>query len=204
MSYAFKQSKLDFLRIANPDLQQVFAQTPALFYLQDLAATAVSVHAAVREDAAEAAFTGTITNPAHPRSLSVNFASGWQGGNITIVGLDQFGRSQTETITANAGNTVQGTKIFSVLSSATKGAAAGTTDTATLQTGTIIGLPVPLLGTWGIMLVDGVAELATWNATVHGFTPGTTAPNGSHDYTCIVPVDWMAYKKLVISEMVNV
>jgi hypothetical protein len=204
MTLAFKQSKLDFLRVANPALRDVFAQGLAMFFIQDLAATAVAVHAAVREDAVAAAFTGTITSPAFPRSLSVNFASGWQGGNISVVGTDQFGRAVTETIVASAGNTVQGTKIFATVASATKGAAAGTSDTATLQTGTLIGIPVPLLGAWGIGLVDGVAELFTWDATYHGFTPGTTAPNGTHDYTLFVPVDWKTYQKMTVSEMANI
>jgi hypothetical protein len=33
-----------------------------------------------------------------------------------------------------------------------------------------------------MMLVDGVAELATVDYTVRYWTPGTTAPNGAHDY----------------------
>ena len=200
------QSKLDFLHLRNPDLRRVFAQGLAMFHFMDLAATAVAVHATVREDAA-LAFPGPFTSPATPRSLSVLFASGWQGGSVSVVGKDQFGRDQTEVIAPSGGGlpeTVEGTKIFRTVISAAHTIIAGTSDLCTLQTGLLIGIPVPLLGAWGIQLVDGIAALpTTWNATVHAFT-SATAPNGAHDYTLIVPVDWDAYFKMVIGEQPNI
>ncbi len=199
MAYALNQSKLDFLRIANPNLRRVFAQGIACFHYQDLPATAVAIHATVQEGAA-LAFPGPFTHPVIPRSVSVAFAAGWQGGDVTVVGTDQFGRAQSETIADNAGNTVEGVKIFRTITSASKELIAGTTDTCTLQTGLKIGIPVPLLGAWGIQMVDGVAAQPTaWDATYHSFT-SATAPNGAHDYTIFVPVDWDAYYKMVSSE----
>lgn len=197
------QSKLNYLHLANPDLRKVFAQGVAMFYYEDLAATAVAVHAAIREDAA-VAFPGPFTSPATPRALSVNFSAGWTGGDITVIGTDQFGRAVTDTFVAGAGTTVEGTKIFRTVTSATKGAADGAADTATLQTGLLIGIPVPLLGAWGIQLVDGVAAQPTaWNATVHAFQ-SATGPNGTHDYTLIVPVDWKTYQKMVVGEQPDI
>lgn len=203
MAYHLYQSKLDFLHLTNPSLRDVFAQGVAAFYFQDLAATAVAAHAVVQEGAA-LAFPGPFTQPATPRSLSVAFAAGWQGGDVTIIGTDQFGRVQSETIADNAGNTVEGVKIFRTITSASKELIAGTTDTCTLQTGLKIGIPVPLLGGWGIQLVDGVAALPTaWDATYHSFT-SATAPNGAHDYTIIVPVDWKVYQKMVVAELADI
>jgi hypothetical protein len=202
MAYALYQSKLNFLHLRNPDMRKVFAQGIAAFYYQDLAATAVAVHAAVAGNAA-LAFPGPFTSPATPRAVSVLFAAGWTGGNVTVVGIDQFGRAQTETITASAGATVEGTKIFKTVSSAAH-TAAGDANACTLQTGLLIGIPVPLLGAWGIQLIAGVAAQPTaWNATVHAFQ-SASAPDGSKDYTIIVPVDWDAYFKMVVSEQPNI
>lgn len=206
MSFKLYQSKLDVLHLKSFDLRQVFANGVAEFYFQDLAATAVAVHAAVQESAA-LAFPGPFTQPVTPRSLSVLFASGWQGGSITIVGKDQFGRAQTETIAPSGGGlpeTVEGVKIWRTITSAAHTAIAGTTDTATLQTGLKIGIPAPLLGAWGIQLVDGVAAQPTeWDATYHSFT-SATAPNGGHDYTLIVPVDWDLYRRLTVINQANI
>ena len=203
MANALKQSKLNFLHLRNPDLRKVFAQGVAMFYYQDLAATAVAVHAVVREDAA-LAFPGTFTNPATPRSLSINFGAGWQGGDVTITGTDQFGRVQSEVIADNAGNTVEGVKIFRTVTAAAKELIAGTTDTCTLQTGLKIGIPVPLLGAWGIQLVNGIAAQPTaWDATYHSFT-SATGPGGATDYTLFVPVDWEAYYQMVVGEQPDI
>lgn len=201
MGYALKQSKLDFLRLANPALRIAFAQGMAMFQIQDLAASAVGVLAAKAGNSAISSWSTGITNPAHIRSLQVVFAGSYDGGNITITGLDQFGRAQTETITANAGNTVQGTKVWKTISTIAKAAVGGNAATFTVQTGTDhLGLPVPLLGTWGMGLADGVAELMTFNATVHSFKPATT-PDSSVDFTILMPVDWAKHHRMIVTEV---
>lgn len=203
MAFALLQSKLDALHLKSPELRKVFAQGIAQFYFQDLAATAVAIHAAVQEGAA-LAFPGPFTSPVTPRSVSVNFGAGWQGGDVTIVGKDQFGRTQAETIADSAGSTVQGVKVWRTITSASKELIAGTTDTATLQTGLKIGIPAPLLGAWGFQLVDGVvAQPTEWDATYHSFT-SATAPNGARDYTLIVPVDWDLYRRMVAINQANI
>ncbi len=202
MAFSLKHQMINFLKIANPDLRSVFGKGLAMFYYQDLAAASVAIHAAVEEGAA-LAFPGPFTDPATPRAVQVVFAAGWQGGDVTVVGTDQFGRAQTETIADNAGNTVQGVKIFRTVTSASKELIAGTNDTCTLQTGTKIGIPVPLKNAFGLELVAGVAELATWDATYHGFTP-TSAANNTNDYTILVPVDWETYQKILVLPLTEV
>jgi hypothetical protein len=200
MAYAFKQCKLDFLRVANPSLREVFAKGRAMFFLQDLADGSVAVLAAKAGNGATRSWSTGITNPVHPRSLHVVFAGAYDGGNVTITGRDQFGRNQTETIVASAGNTVQGTKIWRSISRiALPTTAGGNAATMTVETGSdnLIGLPVPLSGTWGLGLHDGTAEIMTWNATVHAFTP-TTTPDGSVDFTVLVPVDWQSYYEMLV------
>lgn len=202
MPFALKHQMIDYFKIANPDLRAAFAKGLAMFYYQDLAAPGVGIHAAVQEGAANA-FAGAITNPATPKNAQAVFAAGWQGGDIYLTGTDQFGRAQTETIADAAGTTVQGVKIWRTITAISKETVAGTTDTVTLQTGTKIGIPVPLKNAFGLELVAGVAELATWCATYHGFTP-TTAPDGSRDFTILVPVDWATYQKILVLPLTEV
>lgn len=207
MSYAFKQCKTNFQRLANPALQDVFAQGLAAFYIPDLAAGAVNILGAKAGNGATRSWTAGITSPVHPRNVQVVFAASYDGGNVTLTGFDQFGRAQTETITAQAATTVEGTKVWKTITQvalpSTPGANAAT---FTLNTGatatTLIGLPVPLLGAWGQGFHDGVAELMTFNATVHAFTP-TTNPNGSVDFLVLVPVDWKKYQKMIVSDMAD-
>ena len=203
MALAFKQSKLNFLHLNSVNLRTVFAQGMAMFFIQDLAAPAVAIHAAVAESAANA-FAGPFTNPAYPKSIRAVSQNGYGGGIVTITGTDQFGRAQTESITpAAGGGTVEGVKIWRTVTAAAKTSIVADTHTVTLQTGVKIGLPVPLLGDWGMELVAGVAELATWDSTYHAFTP-TTPPDGAVDFTILVPVDWAAYAKMVVGEAANI
>ena len=205
MAYALEQSKLNFLRLNNPDLQAVFLKGMAMFYIQDLAAQGVAVLAAKAGNSATMSWTTGIDHPIHPRSVQIVFAASYDGGDITITGYDQFGRAQTEVIVGNAhqGTTVQGTKVWDRIISIAKDAVGATANTFTVQTGTDhIGLPVQLLGAWGLEACLGVVELGTFNATAHSFKP-YTGPDGSNDYTVVVPVDWRTYQESDITEMEN-
>ena len=146
------------------------------------AAKGVNVHAAIASDNASAVTT-SITNPAIPRSLQVVFAASWDGGDITIVGTDQFDAAVTEVIPDTANSTVEGVKIFKTVTSiSNETVGTGGSRTATVQTGPKIGLLQSLVGEYGMLLTDDAAEAATWDATYSAFTP-TTAPNGTHGYT---------------------
>lgn len=70
-----------------------------------------------------------------PANIEVVFAAQWDGGNVTLTGTAVGGGSQTEVITAAAGSTVKGNKVFATLASAVKGAVGAQAATATLQSG---------------------------------------------------------------------
>lgn len=65
-----------------------------------------------------------------PRNIEVAFAAAWDGGNILITGTDVTDTAQTETITASAGNTVKGAKVFKTVTAIAKGAVGAAADTA--------------------------------------------------------------------------
>lgn len=171
--------------VDNETPTNVVTEATKMFFYNNLAAAAVACHAAVQESAADA-FPGPFTNPATPRSLDIVFDAGWQGGDVTVIGTDQFDDPVTEVFADNPGATVAGTKIFKTIVSASKELTAGTVDACQLQTGDLIGIAAVLAGAYGAGFVDGVAELFAWNNTYHYFDP-TTAPNGAHDYTVVVP-----------------
>lgn len=164
------------------------AYAAELISYPNLAAAGVGVHAAIASDNAAAVTTG-ITSPAIPRAVQVVFAALWDGGDVTIVGTDQFDAAVTETIADVAGTTVQGVKVFKTVTSiATETVGAGGGLTATVQTGNAIGIEVASERPYGMLTVDGTAEAVVVDDTNDTFTP-TTAPNGAHDYVLLVNVN---------------
>lgn len=152
------------------------------FLISAPAAAGVAVHAAIASDNASAVTTG-ITNPAIPRAVQIVFHASWDGGDVTIVGTDQFDNAQTEVIADTAGSTVQGVKVWKTITSINQETVgAGGTAVATVQTGTKIGLLTAISDTaFGLAHVDGAADNATFNATYNSVL-FTSAPNGSKNY----------------------
>lgn len=109
----------------------------------DMAAkSTTAIHAAFAGNNGSNAFPGPITQPSQVRTLAVTFASSWDGGNVTIVGTDLNGASLSETFTAAAGTTVIGKKQYASVVSATKGAVGATSNTASIGTDVIRGMPL--------------------------------------------------------------
>lgn len=134
----------DSVNASTPYVDFEVNDAASMITITNPAAAGVDVHAAIVESAADA-YTTAITDPAIPRSLQVISDAGWQGGNITVVGTDQFDNAVTELFTIAApGTPVLGTKIFKTVTSITKSATAGAADTATVQTGPKLGLPLAL------------------------------------------------------------
>lgn len=120
----------------------------------------------------------------YPRNLLFTVVGGASGvgGTCTIVGTDQFGRSQTESIafaSANAGGTQAGTAIWDAVTSATYYPNGGdNTSTATLgyTAGTAaalkfwLGLPVKVKATSDVKRITYVK-----NGAVTALTGGTIA-----------------------------
>jgi hypothetical protein len=127
------------------------------------------VHAAVQESAANA-FPGPIVDVDVPRIVTATFAAGWQGGDITITGINALGAAATETIADNPGATVSGTTLWRSVTGISKETVAGTTDTVSVGIAAVnyyssafygydgYGLTVmttgTLAGTWTLWMTD--------------------------------------------------
>lgn len=133
-------------------------------------------------------FTGTITNPTTPRNLTVTFGAGWDGGDITVVGTDQFDAAIIEVFTAVPATAVTGIKVFKTVTSISKGIL-GTTGSVSLGVGNKLGIVGRLLNTTSALLfVDNVAEGATLDDTYEAFTPLTSLPDGVFNYSLLANV----------------
>ena len=129
--------------------------------------------------------------PDKPRNLTVYFPATWDGGTVTITGTDQFDAAVTCDFAVPGGlpATVTGINIFKTINaSGIAKASVGVAHVAiTVGTGNKLGLSAHLSAAAGIMTAAGVAENATFDATCHAVTPGTTVPNGSASYVAVVP-----------------
>lgn len=148
-------------------------------------AAGVNIHDAIASDNATpiSGPMAVITNPSIPRTVQVVFTALWDGGDITIVGTDQFDNAQTEVIADAAGTTVQGVKVWKTITSiSNETIGAGAVLTATVQTGPSLGLLTAISGdAFGIAQTDGAADNAVFNAAYNSFKPAA-APNGSRTY----------------------
>jgi hypothetical protein len=150
------------------------------------AASATAVHAGFAGNDASNDYPGPFTDPDVPRNVTATFAASWDGGDVTVVGTDQFGAAQSEVLASNAGGSTTGAKVFKTVTSATKGAVGSAADTASIGTGTVLGLGVRLLGLTGnLLFADGVGEAGTWDVANSSVDP-TTAPNASVAYVAMV------------------
>jgi len=133
-------------------------------------------------------FTGLITNPTTPRNLTATFGAGWDGGDITVVGTDQFDAAIIEVFTAAPLTTAVGVKVFKTVTSISKGIL-GTTGSASLGVGNKIGIVGRLLNTTSALLfVDNVTEGATLDDAYEAFTPLSSLPDGVFNYSLLANV----------------
>lgn len=157
------------------------ATTAIMSIFVEPAAAGVDVHAAIASDNA-APVTTAITSPAIPRTLQVVFTALWDGGDITIAGTDQFDAVISETILNIPGSTAHGIKIFKTVTSISNSlTGAGGGLTATVQTGTKLGLDVLPTGPGSIATCDGVLDAADLNTT-YGSVLFTSLPDGVRIY----------------------
>lgn len=122
-----------------------------------------------------------------PRNLEVAMAAGWDGGNVTVTGTDQFGGAQTETFTTGSDVTRVGSKIFATVTGAVKAAQGENAAGATIGTGAKIGVGIDLSDSSGICFTATAVDLAaTFSSTYDSFTPSVEPNNDT--YTLIVNV----------------
>jgi len=152
---------------------QIWAKTVA-------AKSGTAIHAAYAGNNATNTFPGPISAPDVPRNLSAVAQANYDGGALTIVGINQFDESVTEVITPVAASTVYGTKVFKSVSSITKAAVGANSATVSVGTGDVIGVDFRIENVTPkayALFVSQVAEAASVvNPTYSSFTPSTT-PN---------------------------
>jgi hypothetical protein len=122
------------------------------------------------------------TTPDFPRNLTADFGATWDGGDLTVVGIDHTGKQVTEVLVDNPGGTTEGNVAWKSLISVTKGAVGAAAGTASLGYSTKLGLgSKPLVAGSALCFVDGVAVLPTLDAA-NGTVISATAPNGTRDF----------------------
>lgn len=158
--------------------------------VQTVAKSTTAVHASILGTTSVVPVTTGITNPTVARNLTATMAATWDGGNIAIVGTDQFDVPQTETITGTANSTVVGTKIWKTVTSVAHTVVGAAAVGYSVGTGDKIGVPYKVSGTAGlclagISLAASVPEAVTVDPVASGYT-ATSVPNGSIFFTVIV------------------
>jgi hypothetical protein len=163
--------------------------------LTPLASDGVSVNATgIAANAGSNVMGGAFTNPDTPRCARGTFPVGWDGGNLVVSGIDQFGQVNTDTLAPNPGGFTDGTKVFASITSCSKSAVGvSAVGVATLGRGSHLGI----VGTGGIAahlvnafclgMADGAVDNATIDVANNSFVP-TTPPNGAVSYKLIVNV----------------
>ncbi len=129
--------------------------------------------------------------------LGVTFGTNWDGGDVTLTGVDQFGDPVVEVLTGGEG-TRKTQACFASISAASKSAVGVDAATASIGTQNLLGLGVHVAGSDdssanGLVFEDGIATAIStfWIASddsedqPNSVEPGN-APNGSRVYQVIV------------------
>jgi len=137
--------------------------------------------------AESAASANPTAQPSHPRVLDVVFAAGWEGGDVTVSGLDPLGNAVQEIFVSpgGGGGTVNGTKVFATITTPggiTNSVTGGAADVATVQSAAGIGVTNKPAVAFVKLSVDGVHEAVASSNLGEGWFVPTTAPTGLLDY----------------------
>ncbi len=155
------------------------------------AANATAIHAAFEGNAGSNNYPGPFSNPDVSRTLTVVFAGGWDGGNVTVTGTDQFNAPATEIFNSNPGNTVKGVTAFKTVTSATKGAVGINPAAASIGSGDALGLLKALAQPVGVLSMNQENEAAKWDGAKSTVLPKTNMPDGSRHF-------WAMYSSSVV------
>ena len=164
----------------------VAASVPLLINLgAPVAPDTAGVHAAFAGNDALLAFPGPFVNPDVPRSLDFDFGLGYDGGDITVVGTDYLNAALTVVITAVPNAIVYGEHAFKTVVSASKAAVGANAATVSIGLGGRIGLGANIVGDFGILTADGVAEPGIFSAFYDTVTPDTP-PDAAVEFVALV------------------
>jgi hypothetical protein len=133
------------------------------------------------------AFTGDFTNPDVPRTLTVTFGDGWDGGDVEVFGTSQFGEAISEVFGEDSDATAEGERVFATVTGATKAALGSSSAVATIGTGTALGIPEPLADDVAVLWADGTAEAGALDVE-HSSVDPTTPPDDAAVFTLLANV----------------
>lgn len=146
-----------------------------------------NVHALI-DSALTTDVTTGFTDPATIRNLRVVKSASWDGGTVTVTGTDQYDRAVSEVFPVLTAGTEVGTKIFKTVTSCSHSIALDGGSGYSIGTGDLLGVVGKLVSLVDYSLqLAGVAEAATLDLTVDGFTP-TTVPDGAVDYHLVTNI----------------
>lgn len=150
------------------------------------AAGGVVVHAPIAANDPALSFKTGITQPDRPRAVTVSAAVGYDGGNVTILGLDVRGVPVQEVFLQAAilGGPVLGVVAFASITEIRKAVVGTVVAAASFSYNNRLGLQRLLFLPVGVLAVDGTTEIATWNVAGDSVLP-TTAPNGVRRFSAI-------------------
>lgn len=128
--------------------------------------------------------------PQIPGSLEVVFDVGWDGGDVTVVGFDQFDQPQTEVFTSPGapGGTVHGTKVWKTVTQVTKANFGWADVNAQVLNDVGLGLSEKPESGATIVFVNAVGELPASVSTATGLVKTTTAPDGAKKFQVLFSV----------------
>lgn len=168
-------------------LGKTLSASKVFAYTSPASADAVSVHSGVAASFAALAFP-TIVQPPIPRNLVVTLASGWDGGDVTVVGTNQFDEAVSEVFLAGSAVTRTGVKVFKTVTSITKSLVGASGALGSVGVGSKLGISGVLADALSaVLFIDNGASAATLDATYHAFTP-STVPDGALSYALIANI----------------
>lgn len=138
------------------------------------------VHALIDTTAITNTTTG-FTNPDVPRNLTVTKSASWDGGTVTVEGTDQYDNAISEVFPDLTDGIEVGEKIFKTVTASRHSIALAGGNGYSIGVGDKLGVVGDIAAAEGVLLVDGVFEAATVDATYDGFTP-TTVPDAAVTY----------------------
>jgi hypothetical protein len=152
-------------------------------------ADTTSVQAGYAANQGSNTFTG-VTNPDVPRNLQVFFAAGWDGGDVTVVGTNQFSNALSEVFTTGSNVLRVGAKIFKTITSITKGSVGASSALASVGPENTLGIVGVLADTSNALLfANNVAIGGTLDAVNQAFTPqASQVPDGVLGYALLANV----------------
>lgn len=167
-------------------------QSTATAQLVDLGAPDLAdvdvIHAAILATDAGSPYNADA-QPDVPRNLTCDFAATWDGGKITITGVDQFDVAVSEEfpVPGLPGQTV-GVKIFKTINALgiAKETVGSNAVAVTIGIGNKLGITPGLAIAKGILTVEDAQEAAIgWDAIYSAVEP-TTPPDGSKEFLVMV------------------